>query len=630
MSYRISKISIENFKFFKENFKIEPKRKNVLLYGENGSGKSSIYWSIYTHFQAYTKDRAEGQKYFILGNPQSLRNKFADNAAHSSIKITFDDGVAGSKEIIDSDTLYYPDSDEIKRFMMLTSRSSDFMNYKFLSNLFDFKNSEDNEIFSILESEALPYFDLEEELTDLKGSSRGTNLAGDWWSHINDCCNKGGALPRNTRNNSPYNMNSNEYKRLISLLNDFNHLLKDKLVIFVGRANNIIRDTFNIDAEILLDYKDAEFNRKISKRHFDGRLHKPKVTLTAKMNSDKLVDTSEIKHPHTFFNEAKITCMALALRLAILESHPTSDQTASVLFVDDLLISLDMPVRRKVISVLLDYSDRFQMFIFTHDRAFFHLVDDEIRIRKEVDKWEKYELYVDDDNGIDKPCLIHNAPYLEKAKQFLYQLEIPASVNAARKATEDVLKQLLPKNQLYSFSETGMLDLNGMIQKFEELKKSIGLGGVAIHLDSARKFLLNPFSHDDVSTPFYKEELKQVIKEIEQLYKIERKDIVGYKDVKSKEIELKLENKQNNCCFAGTILFKEVFPIYKYEDNVYMHFPFVELKTSSDPALKVGLEDRLNKLFARVASTLHINAANRPAIKDCLFVPGTDNKFLNF
>lgn len=52
-NWKIESIKIENFKFFKEPFSFNLKGKNVLLYGENGAGKSSIYWSFYTHFQAY-------------------------------------------------------------------------------------------------------------------------------------------------------------------------------------------------------------------------------------------------------------------------------------------------------------------------------------------------------------------------------------------------------------------------------------------------------------------------------------------------------------------------------------------------------------------------------------------------
>lgn len=42
MSWKIKNIEIENFKFFKDVFSINVDNKNILLYGENGAGKSSI------------------------------------------------------------------------------------------------------------------------------------------------------------------------------------------------------------------------------------------------------------------------------------------------------------------------------------------------------------------------------------------------------------------------------------------------------------------------------------------------------------------------------------------------------------------------------------------------------------
>jgi AAA15 family ATPase/GTPase len=45
---RIKSIPINNFKFFPEFEPIQIGGKNILLYGENGSGKSSVYWALYT------------------------------------------------------------------------------------------------------------------------------------------------------------------------------------------------------------------------------------------------------------------------------------------------------------------------------------------------------------------------------------------------------------------------------------------------------------------------------------------------------------------------------------------------------------------------------------------------------
>lgn len=48
MDWTLQKIELENFKFFKEPFELPVGGKHVLLYGENGSGKSSIVWGLYT------------------------------------------------------------------------------------------------------------------------------------------------------------------------------------------------------------------------------------------------------------------------------------------------------------------------------------------------------------------------------------------------------------------------------------------------------------------------------------------------------------------------------------------------------------------------------------------------------
>lgn len=44
MAWKIDKIAIRNFKFFKDEFTLDLKGKNLLIYGENGSGKSSLHY----------------------------------------------------------------------------------------------------------------------------------------------------------------------------------------------------------------------------------------------------------------------------------------------------------------------------------------------------------------------------------------------------------------------------------------------------------------------------------------------------------------------------------------------------------------------------------------------------------
>ena len=57
--YRIDKLEIKNFNFFDEAEALNFDGKNILLYGENGSGKSTIYWALYTLLQSSKKDDAK-------------------------------------------------------------------------------------------------------------------------------------------------------------------------------------------------------------------------------------------------------------------------------------------------------------------------------------------------------------------------------------------------------------------------------------------------------------------------------------------------------------------------------------------------------------------------------------------
>lgn len=65
MDWKLQKIELENFKFFKNPFEFPLDGKNILLYGENGSGKSSIIWGLYTLMESHKKAVADVQKYLI-------------------------------------------------------------------------------------------------------------------------------------------------------------------------------------------------------------------------------------------------------------------------------------------------------------------------------------------------------------------------------------------------------------------------------------------------------------------------------------------------------------------------------------------------------------------------------------
>lgn len=62
---KITRFGLQSFRAFDENFELDlDGGKNLLLHGENGSGKSSLYWALYTFLQSARKQTSNVAKYF--------------------------------------------------------------------------------------------------------------------------------------------------------------------------------------------------------------------------------------------------------------------------------------------------------------------------------------------------------------------------------------------------------------------------------------------------------------------------------------------------------------------------------------------------------------------------------------
>ena len=622
MGWSIKELRLKGFKFFKEEFPVTFDGRHILLYGENGSGKSSIYWSLYTIFQACLKTQEDAQKYYKHGHNQNLRNRFCGENDESLISVIFvDDTGANTQEVAISNIKYPFTNPMVKSFMEKSMTSSDFMNYKFLQKLFDFPNSKENNVFEIFEKEVFKFLQFTKPLVDLDGNTRLVSDAESWWKYIQTVP---ATLPRNTGKNwKTINMGTLRYKAFTKLIDDFNVEMRKALFTLGLTTETIIEREFENSVSIQFQYAPVTFNNikpGFHKSH-DGKIHQPKIILTAKMTDEGVVDDSPIHHPKSFFNEAKLTCAALALRMAVLGTKPTSGPDyASVLLVDDLLISLDMGYRRKVIDSILKYREGRQLIILTHDRSFFRLVESEIEKKKEIDKWKILELCIDEDTGIPTPRIFEYDDLISKAKIFYHRHEYAACANTLRRAYENVLRRIYPIHLVLSVKtdslENPYQNLNNLIGSMGKFRNYYaGFPDLVPNLTNDRQLILNPFSHDDLDTPLYKRELMESIAQLEALSKTTKEVLVDADKVHVVSYRMEMHN-EDHVAFAD-FAFLGIWDKVCYAGIDYYGNPLVRVLGKSD-GVKVKDIVGLNNLHHAVENAVSLNEETAPKAFECI------------
>lgn len=214
--------------------------------------------------------------------------------------------------------------------------------------------------------------------------------------------------------------------------------------------------------------------------------------------------------------------MSIALRLAISDTKTNWSDSIKILVLDDILVSLDMGNRVKVVDEILNqHSHRFQTFIFTHDRAFFHLVSSEIKKKSSVSDWKVFNLYEDPLATIayPRPVIMEqnlSEPF-EEAKRHYCHCDFAACLNFLRRYSERKLIEILPKHLSLEFSTTGETRhkmLGGLISAFSDLCSRYAMPNPCPNLVYYKDRLLNPFSHDNISSPIYRIEVKSLMLEL--------------------------------------------------------------------------------------------------------------------
>ena len=240
--------------------------------------------------------------------------------------------------------------------------------------------------------------------------------------------------------------------------------------------------------------------------------------------SEKLPDgrLRKIIKPHTYFNEAKLTAIALSVRFALLNLDKPAD--GRFLALDDMLISLDMSNRAKVVDFLLKISDKYKIYLFTHDRAFFEHFKERIYfankskgVAKE-DGWLFKELYKDD-TPTNNPKDFNSESDIAKARKHYKEFDYPAAANYLRKAVEAMVNEIFPPKLSKQNDGAKHERLRNVLEiSFDFFSKIQGFDLADLsRLIANLNLLMNPLSHKSTETNVYKIELKEIFAIIERL-----------------------------------------------------------------------------------------------------------------
>ncbi|MES2878543.1 MAG: ATP-binding protein [Pseudomonadota bacterium] len=150
----------------------------------------------------------------------------------------------------------------------------------------------------------------------------------------------------------------------------------------------------------------------------------------------------DVERPQNYLNEARLTALGLALYLgARLACTPRTTPHLKLLVLDDVLVGLDHSNRLPVLNVLKDDFPEWQIVLLTHDRGWFDLARQHL-----PSGWTCYEVY-EGDPAATAPIPIvrrtQNRPapaLLQKARALLAQGYVEAAANYVRQAFETGLR----------------------------------------------------------------------------------------------------------------------------------------------------------------------------------------------
>lgn len=545
---RITSIELDNYRAYYGNYDplLLDGGQNLLIYGENGSGKSSLFKAINNYL---TSSRNPGVPF--------VKNRFSP-LLDGSIKITFDDFDEISLEKLVGPSQQYTFCSTISNtnvnFLQDAALIKGFLDYTSLLDVYLHKEEKPNLFYLIvlnLLGDTIPV------------SSGGNFRFRDKWVQ----------LQRDLIAKS-YTRKDWAHRIALDELPTFQAHLLNTLTLIFSDLNRLLANYFSdLGIELRFTLQPIVFNYKRKKWDWFTT-----ADLRLEVIKDGVLVTGDYKD---LLNEARLSAFSICLYLAALRQNPAGVEL-KVLYLDDVFVGLDAGNRLPILRILqMEFSD-YQIFISTYDRHWFELAKSYFNIHIPK-KWLSTEFYVGSAiiNGatINKPIVVVGESNYEKAVQYLHNRtkpDYPAAANYFRKALEQLIQEYIPKWETADAESTQLPDyqLTSLLLRTKGFLDKTGNNILDVNsLLSLLHNLLHPLSHHEISSPIYRGELELIdLSYIGLKQELLRLDIknnfkCGLEPNKRLKMTLVVNSQLNHYCYYELIL-KEPLTLIKNDAGI--------------------------------------------------------------
>lgn len=477
---KIQTIEITDYKAFLGTHRIKVDGKNLFIYGENGSGKSSLYYALKDFFQSSMED--------IDLNP--LENLFVPEAKSGkiSIRVTFKLNHLGHNQ---KKTYRFDRSINDTRARDDTSirdgnRLKSFLTYKHLLAIHHLKKDEEINLFDLLVKGVLKHF---------KYSLTGGRELGELWVRVEK------AAARATGKEYPIPKKRSDVNAAIKTFNEaFGELFKPESPEYILRHAWPFLKYFGHNVELGLRF--AQVRPTDDYQGLKGDQVRVELTYAGK----------RVEKPHLFLNEARLSAIAISIYLGMIKRH-VQGIPCKVLFLDDILIGLDIANRLPLLEILEKEFPEYQVFITTYDKPWFEYAKSFLEGKS---GWKTMEFYAAvNQEGFEVPVIFDNQDLLTKAKKHLGQSDYKATAVYVRSAFEKIIRGYCEKKKKAVIFKSSPNKYS--TQDFWKVIKDDIEPTLKSTIETYRALVLNPFSHYNTERHEIRAELESAIKAVAEL-----------------------------------------------------------------------------------------------------------------